>query len=171
MKETNKVYKLSVLYMLSKVDMPLTTNRLSFFLLKDDYTDYFTFQQDLGELLCDGYIMSTESHGKTLYSITPEGRNAITLLSSEISDAMKKDIESYIKENKFSMHEDFSVQSRYYQFGLNQYISNLYIEENGVKILEMNINSTTEEAAEKICSSWKNVSEELYPMIIGKLLG
>ena|GEM_PF-5891019 len=115
--------------------------------------------------------MSTESHGKTLYSITPEGRNAITLLSAEISDAMKKDIESYIKENKFSMHEDFSVQSRYYQFGLNQYISNLYIEENGVKILEMNINSTTEEAAEKICSSWKNASEELYPMIIGKLLG
>ena len=106
MKETNKVYKLSVLYMLSKVDMPLTTNRLSFFLLKDDYTDYFTFQQDLGELLCDGYIMSTESHGKTLYSITAEGRNAITLLSSEISDAMKKDLESYIKENKFSMHED-----------------------------------------------------------------
>ena len=98
MKETNKIYKLATLYMLSKVDMPITTNRLSFYLLKNNYTDYFTFQQGVGELLNDGWLDTSTSQGKTLYRITPEGRDALSLLSNEISEDMKRDIESYIKE-------------------------------------------------------------------------
>jgi len=170
MKETDKVYKISTLYLLSKVDVPLTTNRLSFFLLKDDYTDYFTFQQDLGELLNDGYISETLSHGKTLYSITAEGRDVLRLLSGEISENMKKDIDVYIKENKFSMHEDYSVRSRYYQFGIDQYISELILEENGVDLLRLNLNSSTEDAAEKICANWKASYEDIYSLLIAKLL-
>ena len=150
MKETNKIYKLATLYMLSKVDMPITTNRLSFYLLKNNYTDYFTFQQGVGELLNDGWLDTSTSHGKTLYRITPEGRDALSLLSNEISEDMKRDIESYIKENKYSMHEDFSVQSKYYQYDLNQYISNLSLDENGKRLLEINITSASEEAAEKM---------------------
>jgi len=170
MKETDKIYKISTLYLLSKVDVPLTTNRLSFFLLKDDYTDYFTFQQDLGELLADGYISDSTVHGKTLYTITEEGRKVLKLLSGEISKSMKKDIDLYIKENKFSIHEDYSIRSKYYQFGLNQYISNLCIDENGTPILEMNLTSSTEASAKKICSNWKAASEDLYPLLIGRLL-
>ena len=170
MKETDKIYKISILYMLSKVDIPLTTNRLSFFLLKDDYTDYFTLQQNLGELISDGYISSSTAHSKTLYSITEEGRKVLNLLSNEISEDMKKDIEMYLKENNFSMHEDYAVRSKYYQFGLNQYISNLVIEENGTKILEISLNSSTEAAAQKICSNWKSASEDIYPQLMARLL-
>jgi len=170
MKETDKIYKLSTLYLLSKIDIPLTTNRVGFFLLKDDYTDFFTFQQDLGELLSDGYITETEVHGKTFYSITEEGRKVIGLLSNEISDSMKNDIDMYIKENKFSMHEDHSVRSRYYQYGLNQFVSELLIEENGTELLKINIGSASETAAERICANWKNSSEEIYPFLIAKLL-
>jgi DNA-binding PadR family transcriptional regulator len=170
MKETNKIYKLATLYMLSKVDMPITTNRLSFYLLKNNYTDYFTFQQGVGELLNDGWLDTSTSQGKTLYRITPEGRDALSLLSNEISEDMKRDIESYIKENKYSMHEDFSVQSKYYQYDLNQYISNLSLDENGKRLLEINITSSSEEAAEKICNNWKKTSEEVYPILIEKLM-
>ena len=170
MKETDKIYKLSTLYLLSKINIPLTTNRVGFFLLKDDYTDFFTFQQDLGELLSDGYISETEVHGKTFYSITDEGRKVINLLSNEISAQMKNDIEMYIKENKFSMHEDHSVRSRYYQYGLDQYVSELLIEENGTELLKINIGSSTETAAERICANWKSSSEDIYPLLMAKLL-
>jgi len=170
MKETETIYKISTLYLLSKIAVPVTTNRLSFFLLKDDYTDYFTFQQDLGELVSDGYVSEILSQSKTLYSITEEGRKVLKLLSGEISQSMKDDIDLYIKENKFSIHNDYSVRSKYYQYGLNQYMSNLCIEENGTTILEMNLSSSSEKSAKKICSNWNNKAEDIYPMLIGHLL-
>lgn len=170
MKETDRIYKISTLYLLSKVDVPLTTNRLSFFLLKDNYTDYFTFQQDLGELVSDGYVSETVATGKTLYSITDEGRNVVKLLSDEITLSMKEDIDLYIQENKFSIHEDYSVRSSFYQFGLNQYVSNLKIDENGSSILEINIASSSEASAKKICANWKKESNDIYPMLIGLLM-
>ena len=170
MKETDRIYKISTLYLLSKVDVPLTTNRLSFFLLKDNYTDYFTFQQDLGELVSDGYVSETVSTGKTLYSITDEGRDVVKLLADEITLSMKEDIDLYIQENKFSIHEDYSVRSSFYQFGLNQYVSNLKIDENGSSILEINITSSSEASAKKICSNWKKESNDIYPMLIGLLM-
>ena len=170
MKETNKIYKLATLYMLSKADAPISTNRLSFFLLKNNYTDYFTFAQGLGELLLDKWVETTVLHGKTLYLITPAGTDALSLLSKEISGDMKKDIEDYLKENKIFMREDYSIKARSYMYTVNHYISNLSIEENGTSILEINISSSTEEDAERICTNWKKSNEDVYPMLIDMLM-
>lgn len=170
MTETNALYKLSMLYMLSRVDFPISTNRLSFFLLSNNYTDYFTLQQDLGELLVDGYVSKELVHGKTLYSLTDEGRTALKLMKNEISDQMCRDIDDYIKENRIPMHEDYSIQSHCYQLDLTHYVSNLVIEEDGSKILEINIASSTQKLAEQICANWKEQSEEVYPLLLGALL-
>ena len=170
MKETNKIYKLATLYMLSKVDVPISTNRLSYFLLKNEYTDYFTFQQVLGELVNDKWVDFEEVHSKTLFSITAEGRHALELLSKEISDGMKHDIDEYLKTNKVEIHDDYSVKAKCYPFDLDNYVSNLTIEENEKQILEINISSSTEEAAEKICANWKKSCEDIYPMLIGLLM-
>jgi len=170
MKETNTIYKLATLYMLSKADTPISTNKLSLFLLMNDYTDYFTFQQGLNDLVKDGLVDKTEQHGRTLYSLTDEGNKTLSLLKKELSSDMKKDIDRYIKENKISMREELSVQSKYHSEGLGQYISNLSIEENGHPLIEINLSSSTEEAAERICTNWKKSSEEVYPILVGMLM-
>ena len=170
MKETDKIYKLATLYMLSKVDTPISTNHLSLFLLKNNYTDYFNFQQGLGELVNDGWVDTTEVHGRTMYIITENGLKALSLLSNEISKNMKNDIEDYIKANKVALRENFSVQSKYYPYDLNQYVSNLTIDENGKRLLEINISSSNEDDAERICTNWKNSSDDVYPMLVEMLM-
>ena len=40
-----KLYKLIVLYMLNKVDFPLTNAQISEFILDEGYTTYFKLQQ------------------------------------------------------------------------------------------------------------------------------
>ncbi len=170
MKETNKIYKLATLYMLSKVDVPISTNRLSYFLLKNEYTDYFTFQQGLGELLNDKWVDLEEIHSKTLFSITKEGRHALELLSKEISDSMKHDIDEYLKSNKIEIRDDYSVKARSYQFDVNNFVSALTIEEDEKQILEIKISSSSQEDAEKICANWKKSCEDIYPMLVGMLM-
>lgn len=44
------LYKLIILYMLDKVDFPLTNSQLSEFILDKGYTDYFKLQQAISEL-------------------------------------------------------------------------------------------------------------------------
>ena len=45
MSETFTLYRLMILYMLDKVDFPLTNTQITNFIQEKDYTDYFTVQQ------------------------------------------------------------------------------------------------------------------------------
>ena len=45
MAEAFTLYKLIILYMLDKVDFPLTNSQISEFVLDKGYTDYFKLQQ------------------------------------------------------------------------------------------------------------------------------
>ena len=45
MAEPNMIYKISVLLLLSKVDIPLSNAQIVQFFLDKEYTDYFTIQQ------------------------------------------------------------------------------------------------------------------------------
>ena len=49
MAEAFTLYKLIILYMLDKVDFPLTNSQISEFVLDKGYTDYFKLQQALSE--------------------------------------------------------------------------------------------------------------------------
>ena len=53
MAETFTLYKLIVLYMLDRVDFPLTTSQISEFILDKGYTTYFRLQSALAELKYD----------------------------------------------------------------------------------------------------------------------
>lgn len=45
--DSTTLYKLMILYMLSKVNFPLSNVQISTFMLDNEYTSYFTFQEQL----------------------------------------------------------------------------------------------------------------------------
>lgn len=59
MAEAFKLYKLIILYMLDKVDFPLTNSQISEFILNEGYTTYFKLQQALSELLDSGLFVKS----------------------------------------------------------------------------------------------------------------
>mgnify|MGYP000370424468 CR=1 FL=1 len=81
MAETFTLYKLIVLYMLDRVDFPLTTSQISEFILDKGYTTYFRLQSALAELTDSGLLKIELTHNRTLYNLTEEG-----LLRSTISE-------------------------------------------------------------------------------------
>ncbi len=153
------------------VDYPITNNALSNFLLQNDFTDYFNLQQIMGELIDDGYVDKETVRNKTLYRISKSGEAAIRLLDRELAPGMKADIEKYITDNGMDLRDDLSVMSRYYQEDINRYVANMFIEEAGEKLIEMNITVPTAADAERFCAKWYNTSDKLYPVIMKELLG
>ena len=51
MAEPLTLYKLMILYLLKKVNYPLSNGQMSEFFVSKSYTDYFTFQMVINELL------------------------------------------------------------------------------------------------------------------------
>ena len=60
--EPETLYKLMALYMLNKVNFPLTNSQLTQFFLDKEYTTYFTLQQVLSEL-CESNLIKSRQVG------------------------------------------------------------------------------------------------------------
>ena len=54
--EPDMMYKLMILYMLDKVNFPLSNSQISSFVLGREYTTYFTLQNTLNTLIDDNFI-------------------------------------------------------------------------------------------------------------------
>ena len=85
MSETYTLYKLIVLYMLDKVDFPLTTSQISEFILEKEYTTYFKLQETLAEMEHSGLLRVETTHNRTLYHLTDNGLDTIQYFKNKIS--------------------------------------------------------------------------------------
>ena len=97
MASTFKLYKLIILYMLNKVDFPLTNSQISEFILDEGYTTYFKLQQALAELAESGFIREESTHSRTFYHLTEEGRETLHFFKNDISTAIQEDIDSFLE--------------------------------------------------------------------------
>ena len=75
--ETLMLYKLIILYILDRVDFPMTNAQLTNFITDRQYTSYFNVQQVLTDLVDDGYITLEQKRNAAFYRITPDGHEAL----------------------------------------------------------------------------------------------
>ena len=90
MSEPLTLYKLIILYMLEKVDFPLTNAQISGFVLDKGYTNYFHLQQAISELIDASLIQDKTVRNTSYYEITDQGKQTLTYFEDQISDGIKK---------------------------------------------------------------------------------
>lgn len=112
--ESLTLYKLMVLYMLDNLDFPLTTSQLSEFFVTHGYTSYFHMQQAVNELAESSFIRGELIRNTTHYHLTQNGREALQMFDSKISDAIKNDILGYFKEHKYQLRKEVNITADYY---------------------------------------------------------
>ena len=99
MAEPFTLYKLIVLYMLEKVDFPLSNTQISDFFLEKEYTNYFTVQQVVHDLIETDLISTESTHSNTQYSITAAGKETLQFFHDKISPAIQNDILHYFDKH------------------------------------------------------------------------
>ena len=113
MAEAFTLYKLIILYMLDKVDFPLTNSQISEFVLDKGYTDYFKLQQALSELADGGLILKESTHNRTLFHLTEDGKGTIHLFRDKISKPIQDDIDHFLQTKQYDMKNEVSVKADY----------------------------------------------------------
>ncbi len=170
MSEAFTLYKLIVLYMLEKVNFPLTNGQISEFILEQGYTTYFTLQQAISEMVTAGFIREESTHSRTLYHLTEEGSETIQFFKSNISPAIREDVDNYMKEKAYDLKTQVSVKADYYPNKNNEYSVRCQIFENDTSLIDLTINVPTEEAASTLVNNWNNRNQEIYAQIMAGLL-
>ena len=170
MAESFKLYKLIVLYMLDKVDFPLTNSQVSEFILDEGYTTYFKLQQAISELAQSGFIREESTHSRTFYHLTEEGRETLHFFKNDISTAIQEDIDSFLKEKNYELKNEVSVKSDYYRNTNREYSIHCQVVEQGVPLIDLTVTAPTEKEAETIANNWQQKNEEIYAWIMGHLL-
>ena len=152
--DSTTLYKLMILYMLSKVNFPLSNTQLSSFMLDKQYTDYFTFQETINSLVEDGFIRGY-SHA---------------FFYTKISTAIRDDIETYLFDNKYELKNEAGTVTDCYKLSNGNYIAHCQLKEGDTTLIELNLNVPVEEQAEIICARWRENSQEVYDYIVRKLM-
>ena len=164
--DASTLYKLMILYMLNKVNFPLTNTQISDFMLVKEYTNYFTLQESLNDLLELEYIQTENFRNTTQYSITRSGSSTVSLLDDQIPDAIKDDIIEYLKSNKYELKNEVGTTSNYYKNSSRDYVVHCQVKEGQSNLIELNLNVPMEEQADVMCANWKNCSQEIYEFIM-----
>lgn len=163
------LYKLIVLYMLNRVTFPLTRNQITDFIQEKEYTNFFTLQQVMAELIDTGLVTAKTVRNRTLLDITDEGLETLRFFENRISDAIKKDIDNYLSEKELELRDEVSIQGDYYKSVNGEYAAHLVAKEKGNNLMELTLSVPTEEIAASICDNWQKKNQEIYQYLAASL--
>lgn len=167
---TSKLYKLMVLYMLSKVNHHISNNNITDFFTQGEYAPYFTVQEVLNSLVEDEFISCARKQNGSLYAITERGEMAVDKFKEDIAASFREDIERYLKEKKFELKKEVSVTSEYFKNRNGEYTVTCRVKERNSTLIDLSLNVPLEENAKSICGSWEEKSSDVYKYIIQTLL-
>lgn len=163
--------KILLLYILSKVGKPISHNEFLELVTSIVDMNYFYFQQFLLDLLEDNYIIKYIQEDVEIYEITHEGKNAIDLTIDIIPGILKLEVDSKFKENLDTIKDKFSISAEYSPLSEREFSVRCKIVENNTTIFDLQAHAGSREQAKNIVENWNNNATELYPKLLGLLIG
>lgn len=162
--------KLMVLFLIEKAGLPLSNTQISKFLLESGYTDYFSLQEYLGQMIDVGLLKTSKITSHTLYDITVMGRETLDFFQNHIPESIKDDMIIYLSDNKYDIRSKFEVVADYLPQKNGDYKVSCIAREDNTNLVEINLKVSGKDEALKICDAWENNSHKIYKRLLHDLL-
>lgn len=163
--------KLIILYLLRRMNMPVSLAHIQRFALSAEYMDYFSLTTYLAEMTGGKQIIKTKENNQTCYSITSTGLQSLSYFENMLSEQIRNNISDYVSTYKPHLKDDLEVRAVYKEISENNYNVNLSLVENSESLIEINLASLSKDYAKNICANWKNDTSNLYLSTLKNLLG
>lgn len=170
MAEAQTLYKLIILTMLSRVDFPLTNAQISDFILTKEYTNYFTLQQVLSDLVETGLTEVHTVRNSSYYHLTDNGKETLNFFGHMVSSAIHEDMDKYFKDNAIALRDEISIRADYFPNNHEEYFVQLRVMENDAAVIDLTLSVPTESQANSMCNNWKKKNQKLYAYLMQELL-
>lgn len=167
--KSSTLYKMIILYMLEKVNFPLSNSQITNFLLDHGYTSYFHVQQNIHDLLESRLVEEKKQGSSTCYQATEEGKTTLSYFKNKLSDEIRREIDTYLKENNYEMRNKNSTKSEYYRTPEHEYVVQCQVLEKKTPLINLELTVPTEDMAKTFCSHWAKKSQEVYAYLMETL--
>ena len=162
--------KVLILYILNKLESPISNDSLLMLVLSVMDMNYFYFQQFLLDLIEHKYIDCFNKDGKQFYKITDDGRNTLDLIHDILPGIMKLKVDTSFKNELTDVSEKESITAEFTpRSEKNDYIVTCKINEKHDCIFEIKVYAGSREEAKKIVDNWKENAYRIYPEILNSL--
>lgn len=163
------LYKLIILYMLNKVNFPLTKSQVCDFILQREYTNFLNLQQAISELIDAGLVTPKSLRNRTHLLITEEGIHTLEFFGNRIGDTIQHEIDVYMEENQYDLKNEVSVTGTYYKSTSGEFNVNLIAKEKNTELINLTLSVPTTEIAISICENWEKKNQEIYQYLTEQL--
>ncbi|MCL2362920.1 MAG: DUF4364 family protein [Defluviitaleaceae bacterium] len=166
--------KLLLLYLISRMELPMSQAQVIDFVRDADYMDYYTLQQTLAPLVEGGHLDVTEENAldnsTTRYNITDEGQTSLDFFEKQLPWSRRQAIDNYIAENRGKIKKDYENIATYFPNMENdEFRVKCGVYEDKRALLELVVSVDTREQAKLIQSNWRANASGLYQRIIEAL--
>ena len=86
-----------------------------------------------------------------------------------MSDQIRLEVNSYLKENGHEMRNENSVVAEYYRTPDQEYVVQCKVMERKSPLINLELTVPTEEIAKTFCSHWSKKSQEIYAYLMETL--
>ena len=170
------IYKLIILFLLDRAGGELAMPRISSFLIENGYVNFESLLQTYAEIESNGFVEERKTGGTTFLSITQEGEETLGFFADQLSDDIKQEIRTYLKEMGREIANESAIVGDYYRSTFGDYTVHLSVRERTTTsgamqpILTIDLAVPDEAAAKKAVSGWKDNSTDIYQALLRKLL-
>jgi DNA-binding PadR family transcriptional regulator len=156
--------------MLDQIKFPLTNSQISEFILDKGYTNYFSLQQAINDLIDTELIRTEHIHNNSYYTITSSGEETLGFFGHNIPEEIKSEIDQFIRDHQYHLRHENEVTADYYEEHRDSFVVICEIRNKKELLASVTLNVTDEEQATAICDNWKKSHEEIYDYLIHKLM-
>ena len=160
------LYKLIILYMLDKVDYPMTGTQINDLVLGQRYTTYFHLQEVISEMLETSLVQVEMINHTAFYRLTEQGAQTLAYFGKDIPPEIRRDIDSYLEKHSYAMRNDSSTWADYRQTSSHEYTVHCVATENGSPLVEISFTVPTEASASALAENWRRKSQEAYEALV-----
>ena len=162
--------KLYILYILNKMQLPLTNGQITNIFIENDLLDYFSLQEYLYQLKEAELVNLTNKNSIDYYSISEKGKIALNYFTNRIDSDKKESLDIFVHKNKENIIRDREVKAEFKKLADGQFDVKLEIIDNKRPYISISLNVPTNKTANIIAENWKNNASNLYSSIIETLI-
>lgn len=162
--------KLLLLYIINRLNLPVSNAQLTELVLKNSLMNYFILQQYIDELISSEFLKYTDTSGRRRLVISEKGKKVLELFRDRVSEKKCGIVNEYIEKNWDDLKKDMTVTADY-TIEKKDFIVNLKAMEKDSLLIDIRMNVPSNKQARDLCAKWKEKCPELYEQIAGILTG
>lgn len=171
----NTIYKLILLFVFDKMEVPLSENTvIDMCTSSNNWIPYMdckvVFKQLVDESNFIYRINGNSAASESLYTITPEGRVCLAHFFIRIPSTLREEISEYIKDNRMNYRRKQEYFADYHKNPDGTHTVILRIIDSVQPVFEVKLNVPTRATAKWIYKKWEEKATQVYSTIYDMLV-